>query len=511
MYEDYDYDRVGENNTQQRPQIDPATKARIEKKAAKKAARKKWWMCIAYALVFGIIAGCTIQGISIAGGVIKNKLGLNDNKAVQSESKAADEEKPADEGKSAPEEKPEPKEVKKNEAKSEPDTVVAATYDVSQVAADVMPSVVSITNKSIQEVRMMFGYGVQQYEATSCGSGIIMDQNDDELLIVTNNHVIEDAETLTVGFVNDDVIEAVVKGKDVDNDLAVVAVKKSDISDETMEKISIATAGDSDKLVIGEPVVAIGNAMGYGQSVTSGIVSALDREFMEENFEGTLIQTDAAINPGNSGGALLNMQGEVIGINSAKINASVAEGMGYAIPISYAKPILDDLMNRETRDMVDANKQGYLGISSTVELTKEYSEAMGIPTGVYVTEVTDGSPAKKAGIIKGDVIKKFDNVSVSSISDLKNLMQYYSVGEKVDVLILRSDEGEYKEKTITVTLGDRKGTALDPEKSSEGNQEYDAEPEEKEEDNQPNPRQDDNDDYYNGGFFDPFDIFNYFN
>lgn len=506
MYEDYDYDRVGENNTQQRPQIDPATKARIEKKAAKKAARKKWWMCIAYALVFGIIAGCTIQGISIAGGLVKNKLGLNDNKSVQSESKAADnDEKPVKE------EKTEPKEVKKNEVKSEPDKVVAATYDVSQVAADVMPSVVSITNKSIQEVRMMFGYGVQQYEATSCGSGIIMDQNDDELLIVTNNHVIEDAETLTVGFVNDDVIEAVVKGKDVDNDLAVVAVKKSDISDETMEKISIATAGDSDKLVIGEPVVAIGNAMGYGQSVTSGIVSALDREFMEENFAGTLIQTDAAINPGNSGGALLNMKGEVVGINSAKINASVAEGMGYAIPISYAKPILDDLMNRETRDMVDANNQGYLGISSTVELTKEYSEAMGIPTGVYVTEVTDGSPAKKAGIRKGDVIKKFDNVSVASISDLKKLMQYYSAGEEVDVLVLRSDDGEYKEQTITVTLGDRKGTALDPEKSSDGEPEDDVQPENEEKDNQQDQRQDNGEDYFNGGFFDPFEIFNYFN
>ena len=337
---------------------------------------------------------------------------------------------------------------------------------VADIAENVMPAVVSITNKSVQEVQSlygmygMYGYGygnnrgrTYTYETESCGSGIIIGENDDELLICTNNHVVEGATTLTVGFVDDEVYEAVTKGTDASNDLAVVAVKLSDISADTMAQIKIAEIGNSDNLRVGEQVVAIGNALGYGQSVTTGIVSALNRTINLDGYQAALIQTDAAINPGNSGGALLDMKGHVIGINSAKAAETGVEGMGYAIPISYASPILEELMNKKTRtETVAEEDSAYIGITGE-GVSDEMSELYGIPKGIYITEVKAGSPADEAGLSKGVVLVKFDGSSVSSMSDLKEMLPYYAAGEEVPVTISYQDNGEFVEQKLTITLG----------------------------------------------------------
>ena len=319
-----------------------------------------------------------------------------------------------------------------------------------------MPSIVSITNKSVQEVQSYFdmfgrGGGMQQ-EVESCGSGIIIGQNDNELLIATNNHVVADADTISVGFIDNQAYEASVKGTDADNDLAVIAVKLSDISDDTMKQIKVASIGDSDSLKVGEQVVAIGNALGYGQSVTTGIVSAVDRQVGGSEAENGFIQTDAAINPGNSGGALLNMKGEVIGINSAKLASTEVEGMGYAIPLSTASPIIENLMNRTTREKVSEEQAAAIGISGE-NVDSSISQAYGIPQGVLVAEVTPGGAAEQAGVIAGSVITKFDGTSVSTIEELKNLLTYYEAGETVDLVVKIADNGEYVEKTISITLG----------------------------------------------------------
>ena len=350
---------------------------------------------------------------------------------------------------------------------------------VSDVVTDAMPSIVAITNKSIQDVRLMYGMGVQQYESESAGSGIIVGQNDTELLVVTNAHVVKNANTLTVCFIDGEAYEAQVKGTDEESDLAVIAVSLDDISGNTLKQISVAKIGSSDDLQIGEQVVAIGNAMGYGQSVTTGIVSALNRT-MDGSDEGAYyIQTDAAINPGNSGGALLNMKGEVVGINSAKLANTLIEGMGYAIPISAANSIMEDLMNMITRTLVDEAESGYLGIAG-FSVTNEVASAYGIPKGIYVSETTEGEAAEKAGLQKGDVILKFDGMSMDSINKLKDRLMYYKAGETVDVIIARADEGEYKEKTISVTLG-KKDVAEKPQlpKSEPADGDRDYVPEEK--------------------------------
>ncbi len=337
---------------------------------------------------------------------------------------------------------------------------------VVDVAREVMPAVVSITNRSVKEVQSLFsrygmyygfgGYGDQPYtyESESRGSGIIIGQSDDELLICTNNHVVEDATEITVGFVDDEVYEAAVKGTDASNDLAVVAVKISDISDETMDAIKVAKIGDSDTLEVGQQVVAIGNALGYGQSVTVGYVSALNRTIQMDGYDNTkLIQTDAAINGGNSGGALLDMKGHVIGINSAKVAASGVEGMGYAIPISYARPILEDLMNRKTRtETVDESESAYIGISGE-GVTEEMSSLYGIPRGIYLREVEEDSPADQAGLKRGDIITKFDGESVSSMEELREKLAYYAAGETINVTVSRAVEGEYTENKVEITLG----------------------------------------------------------
>lgn len=348
---------------------------------------------------------------------------------------------------------------------------------VAAVAQASMPSVVAITTVSVQEIPSFFGYSSHQYKSASTGSGIIVGDNDDELLIATNNHVVDGATTLSVCFIGDDVanaetetvnagdngdlnvedaVSAKIKGTDADNDLAVVAVKKSDIPEDTLNQIKIAQIGSSDDLAVGQQVVAIGNALGYGQSVTSGWISALNRTISTDDGTNStgLIQTDAAINPGNSGGALLNMKGELIGINSAKYADSAVEGMGYAIPISKAKPILEELMNRETREKVDSSKKGYLGVS-LASLTTEAIEMYNMPTGAFVRNVEDDSPAQEAGICKGDIIVKFDGQKVSDGDDLLDKLQYYKSGEKIEAVIARATNGEYEENTIELTLGTR--------------------------------------------------------
>ena len=348
---------------------------------------------------------------------------------------------------------------------------------VAAVAQASMPSVVAITTVSVQEIPSFFGYSSHQYKSASTGSGIIVGDNDDELLIATNNHVVDGATTLSVCFIGDDVanaetetvnagdngdlnvedaVSAKIKGTDADNDLAVVAVKKSDIPEDTLNQIKIAQIGSSDDLAVGQQVVAIGNALGYGQSVTSGWISALNRTISTDDGTNStgLIQTDAAINPGNSGGALLNMKGELIGINSAKYADSAVEGMGYAIPISKAKPILEELMNRETREKVDSSKKGYLGVS-LANLTTEAIEMYNMPTGAFVRSVEDDSPAQEAGICKGDIIVKFDGQKVSDGDDLLDKLQYYKSGEKIEAVIARATNGEYEENTIELILGTR--------------------------------------------------------
>lgn len=327
------------------------------------------------------------------------------------------------------------------------------TSDVATIAKNAMPSIVSITNMSVQEVQSFFG-GTQQQESTSVGSGIIIGQTDSELLILTNNHVVEGNEKLTVSFVDNESVEANVKGTDSTKDLAVVAVKISDVKDSTMDEIAVATMGDSSKLEVGEQVVAIGNALGYGQSVTSGIVSATERTL--DGYEGgTLIQTDAAINPGNSGGALLNSNGEVIGINTAKVATDSVEGMGYAIPISDASDTIQNLMNQETKTKVSEAEQGYLGIQG-VDVSDESAKMYNMPTGVYISDVVKNGGAQQAGLTKGSVITGLEGTTISDMNSLKEQLQYYRVGDKFKVTVqVPGNNGEYTEKTVEVTLGSK--------------------------------------------------------
>jgi serine protease Do len=341
------------------------------------------------------------------------------------------------------------------EEKVQAKTVSAQTSvvvtDVTSVVAEVMPAMVIIHNNYTQS-QNYFGYQ-QTQEATASGSGIIVGQNDSELLIATNYHVIEGADSLEVIFNDESTLEAVVKGTNSDMDLAVIAVMLDDISSSTMNAIKIATLGDSEALVLGEPAIAIGNALGYGQSVTTGVISALNRSVeLDDGSSREFIQTDAAINPGNSGGALLNLQGEVIGINSNKIGGDTVEGMGYAIPISAAKPIIEQLMNEETKIKVADADRGYIGISG-VSVTSEVSAVYGLPQGVYVADVTSGSGADAAGLEKGDVIVGFEGYEITSMDDLQNRLQYYAAGATVTIEVMRQNGSEYVGYTVDVTLG----------------------------------------------------------
>ena len=356
--------------------------------------------------------------------------------------------------------------------KAEVDKTAEST--VSAIAEECMPSVVAITNRSISDVVTFFG--TYEQESTSSGSGIIIGKNDTELLIVTNYHVVDNSQELRVVFSSvekkmenkstankldsDDIPTATVKGYDSDKDLAVISIKLEDISKDVLSEIKIATIGDSTALKAGDQVIAIGNALGYGQSVTTGIISATGRKITMKNSDGSIsvtnsfIQTDAAINSGNSGGALLDMNGALIGINSAKIATAGVEGMGYAIPISDVEEIIDELMVRKTREKVAADKQGFLGITGT-DVTATESETFGMPIGVFVTSVTEGLAAEKAGIKKGYVITKFDGYTVTTIAQLQERLQYYKTGEKVLVTVQVPSEDGYKEKEFTVVLSNR--------------------------------------------------------
>ncbi len=344
-----------------------------------------------------------------------------------------------------------------------------AGSDVISIVQQCMPSLVAITNVSIREVESFWGFGwynmPQQREQTSTGTGIVIGQNETELLIVTNNHVIAGATNLTVLFSVDEgkdgasAVEAQIKGTDASKDVGVIAVPLKDIPAETLSEIKVATIGDSSQLMVGEQVVAIGNALGYGQSVTTGIISALNRDVTLQNDDGSLInnsliQTDAAINPGNSGGALLNMKGEVIGINEAKYSANQVEGVGYAIPISDVEGIIGDLKTMTNRPEVDAEDMGYLGINCQ-DVTEEISKQYDMPVGIYLKSVVSGCAADKAGLKKGDIITRFDNIGVSSYDSLRDRLQYYAAGETVEVTVMSSENGEYVEKTVTVTLNSK--------------------------------------------------------
>ena len=328
----------------------------------------------------------------------------------------------------------------------------AVVTDVTQVVEAVMPACVSITNNFTQTVQDFWGQTYSQDE-TASGSGIIIGENEQELLIVTNNHVVDSTEQLYVQFIDGETVEAQVKGTDASADLAVVAVKLDTIADSTKQEICIARMGDSDSLKIGEPAIAIGNALGYGQSVTTGVISALNRKIESSNSEeGTsLIQTDAAINPGNSGGALLNMRGEVIGINSNKIGGSSIEGMGYAIPISTARPIIEDLMERQTRTKYSEEERGYLGISC-INVTSDLSENFSMPQGIFVAQVYSGTGAEAAGLVRGNIVVAFVGVTVQNQEELTKQMQYYKAGESVEITIMVNSANGYQQKNVTVTL-----------------------------------------------------------
>lgn len=339
------------------------------------------------------------------------------------------------------------------------ETVTTTVTDVTEVVKAAMPSIVSVNNRYVET----YSFWGQQYsnEGDSAGSGIIVGQNDTELLLVTNYHVVEAAEELTVQFVDGSQAQAQLKGSDADKDLAVIAVQLTDIESATRDAIAIASMGNSTQLTLGEPVIAIGNALGYGQSVTTGVVSALNRAIAANTTQGygqrdtevnTFIQTNAAINPGNSGGALLNIKGEVIGITSNKIGGTAIEGMGYAIPISDAKPIIEDLMSKETRLRVSEENKGYLGITG-IDVVAEYSRNYGAPQGVYVSSVMEGSGAAQAGLIRGDIITALNGEEVTSMEELQNELSYYSAGETVELTIMQGSPVGYQAKSVMVTLG----------------------------------------------------------
>ena len=423
------------------------------KERMRKRVKKAAGIALCAVLAGGLAAG-SFEGINTLTGWNSSTVEAASNKEnttlLQTKSKKKSSDKKSDD---------------KEESKDDSESKTKGSLDVSDIAAEGMKSVVSITTKSVQDVQNYLGYygfgGSQGYttqqEVEGSGSGIIVGKNDDNLLIATNYHVVSGADTVSVTCIDGETYAATVNGYDEDKDLAVVSVALSDVSDDTLDEIEVATIGSSDDLKVGEQVIAIGNALGYGQSVTTGIVSAKNRKLDEngqadEDSDGTnLIQTDAAINPGNSGGALLNMKGEVVGINSAKLASTEVEGMGYAIAISDVSDVLENLMNETPRDKVD--NHGVLGITG-MTVSDDASQNYGVPEGVLVAEVTKDSAADKAGIKEKSIITEFDGKRVRSIESLVDLLQYYAPDEEVDVTIETIDGDGYKEKTVTVTLGE---------------------------------------------------------
>lgn len=390
-----------------------------EEPKREKTRKSSWVRVVAFGIVFGVVSGVCFQGVNLVAGKFPfGRVGTHQVSQVETV-------------------------PVKTESKQ------SIQSEVADITKRVMPSVVSITNLSVKQVEDFFG-GVSQRQSESAGSGIIIGKNEKELLMVTNHHVIAGNGTLTVSFIDGESVEANIKGMDSERDLAVLAVDLATIPKTTLEKIGVATLGDSNQLQVGETAIAIGNALGYGQSVTTGIVSALDRKL--EGFEGKLIQTDAAINPGNSGGALLNGKGEVIGINTIKVGKVTVEGMGYAIPISDAGDIIQGLMNQKTKSKVGEQERGFLGIQG-VDVSRESGEMYQIPVGIYVSGVVEGSGAEKAGLVKGMIITKVEGVTVSTMLDLKKQLEYYKIGEKIEVVAqVQNEKGDYEGQIFLVEL-----------------------------------------------------------
>ncbi|MDO5424432.1 MAG: trypsin-like peptidase domain-containing protein [Eubacteriales bacterium] len=468
--EHYEYERDDQRNSGKFP-YEPQ-----DHKKKKHSSARNTGIAAAVALVFGVVAGAGLQltgnlanrvdaaQTSESGSQIEAAGTVNEKKATGSEDvlqNVSQEETTADSG-DAQDEIQTAETMEESEERGSADT---SGNTVADVAENSMPFMVAITNQSVEQVEDYFSRQTYQQEVESTGSGVIFDENEDELLIVTNNHVVEGAESLSVLFSvdlgeenqDDAIVEGLIKGTDSSHDLAVVAVKLEDIPEEVKSQIRIASIGDSSEVRLGEQVVAIGNALGYGQSVTSGYVSALNREVTVDGVTNYMIQTDAAINAGNSGGALLNMNGELIGINSVKASATGVEGMGYAIPSDTIKPILENLKNMTTRTKVsDSEEQGFMGITP-YDVSDEAKELYNVPTGAYVYSVEEGSAADEAGLKRGDIITKIDGVTISSREELFDRMEYYRAGETITLTVQSVENGSnsYQEKEVTLTLGTR--------------------------------------------------------
>ncbi len=447
FYQDSDYQRT--ENTG-RTYEEPERDRKAPKKKKKKGFVRVIAKAVCVALVFGVVAGAAFCGTNLAGQkLFGDKVAAPESQTTEDTTK-----------------KDTTTDTGSKKSQSAGSASEDSTASVADIVQECMPSLVAITNVSVKEVQNYWGFGwysqPQQQEETSTGTGIIIGENDSELLIVTNNHVTTGATNLSVVFSVDEgnenatPVEAQIKGSDSEKDVSVIAVQLSDIPEETLSQIKTATIGDSSEVQVGDQVIAIGNALGYGQSVTKGIISALNREVSLQNDDGStisnkLIQTDAAINPGNSGGALLNMKGEVIGINEAKLSSNYIEGMGYAIPISDVEGIIGDLQNLKTRSEVDSESMGYLGITCQ-DVTSDVAEQYDMPEGIYIKSVVSGCAADKAGLTKGDILTKFDSMSVTSYDALRERLKYYEAGETVEVTVQTPENGSYVEKTVTLTL-----------------------------------------------------------
>ena len=432
------YNQDGMNGNYQYGGYEPGPQPEPEKPEKKKSGRSvpKAVAVGGLAILFGVVSSAVFLASNMAG---TRLLGLNSTSSNTSGSSRT---------------------VSNSTPLSTSSSVV--TSDVSGIVENVMPSIVSITSMTVEEVQSFFG-GTYQQETEGAGTGIIISQSDSEILIVTNNHVVEGSDTLTVTFNDETSVEASIKGTNADYDVAVIAVPLDEISDDTLDSISVATLGDSTELQVGEPAIAIGNALGYGQSVTTGVISALNRSVsttdtrtgQTQESSVKLIQTDAAINPGNSGGALVNANGEVIGINSSKLVSDSVEGVGYAIPISDVKDLIQQLMNQETKEKVAEADQGALGIKG-ISVSDAFSQQIEMPEGVYVSEVISGGGADEAGMSKGCIITAINGTTVSNMGALQEQLEYYAKGESVALTIqVPQPDGEYEEQTLDVTLGQK--------------------------------------------------------
>lgn len=458
MYQDYDENRGEERKDHQENEFAGNTysygeneqpKAEAEhieervpvKKLKRRGKGRRIAALIAAGLLFGTVSGGTMATVNsfVASRLARESMGEGSTEQTKGEPMAT--------------------KIRLNEAirptkSSEDSQIYVHSADVSGIVERAMPFVVAINGTTKLKTYSWFGES-REIESPSSGSGIIIGKNDEELLIVTNNHVVNDANSLSVVFIDEESVAASVKGGDSESDVAIIAVKISDIKEETLNQIDIATIGDSDALKVGQGVIAIGNALGYGQSVTVGYVSALNRDVeTREGIIKNLLQTDAAINPGNSGGALLNMEGEVIGINSAKYSAKEVEGMGYAIPISAIRDIITELSNKKTRVVVDEENQGYLGIQGQ-NIDAETAQLYDMPKGIYVYKIVEGGAASESELQEKDVILKLNGQSVRTMEDLKKELSYYSGGEEVLLTIKRLEGSEYKEREVEITLGYR--------------------------------------------------------